>query len=70
MGYELVPRGTSGANDSTFLNRLAKIQTIAFGPADQLLSRAHGADEKVEVSQLVNFAKIYGLMAMEACGIA
>ncbi len=70
MGYEVVPRGTSGSNDSTFLNSLANIPTIAFGPADQLLSRAHGADERVEVRQLVNFAKIYGLMAMEACGTA
>ena len=54
---------------TSYLNTLANIPTIAFGPGDQSLSRTHGADERVEIQNLINFAKIYGLMAMNACGV-
>jgi succinyl-diaminopimelate desuccinylase len=69
VGYQLTPIGTAGSNDAAYLNTLAHVPTIAFGPGDQLLSRSHGADERVEIQNLVNFAKIYGLMAMDACGV-
>jgi succinyl-diaminopimelate desuccinylase len=69
VGYQLKPIGTAGSNDASYLNTLADIPTIAFGPGDQLLSRTHGANERVEIQNLINFAKIYGLMAMNACGV-
>jgi acetylornithine deacetylase/succinyl-diaminopimelate desuccinylase family protein len=69
VGYQLTPIGTAGSNDAAYLNTLAHVPTIAFGPGDQLLSRSHGADERIEIQNLVNFAKIYGLMAMDACGV-
>ncbi len=69
VGYQLKPIGTAGSNDASYLNTLANVPTIAFGPGDQLLSRTHGADERVEIQNLINFAKIYGVMAMNACGI-
>lgn len=69
VGYQLKPIGTAGSNDASYLNTLANIPTIAFGPGDQLLSRTHGANERVEIQNLINFAKIYGLMAMNACGV-
>jgi acetylornithine deacetylase/succinyl-diaminopimelate desuccinylase family protein len=69
VGYQLKPIGTAGSNDASYLNTLANVPTVAFGPGDQLLSRTHGANERVEIQNLINFAKIYGLMAMNACGI-
>ena len=69
VGYQLKPIGTAGSNDASYLNTLANVPTVAFGPGDQLLSRTHGANERVEIQNLINFAKIYGLMAMNTCGI-
>jgi succinyl-diaminopimelate desuccinylase len=69
VGYQLKPIGTAGSNDAPYLNTLANIPTIAFGPGDQVLSRTHGANERVEIQNLINFTKIYGLMAMNACGV-
>lgn len=69
VGYQLKPIGTAGSNDASYLNTLANIPTIAFGPGDQLLSRTHGSNERVEIQNLINFTKIYGLMAMNACGV-
>jgi acetylornithine deacetylase/succinyl-diaminopimelate desuccinylase-like protein len=37
---------------------------MAFGPGG---GNAHGADEWASIEMLVNFAKIYGLMAMDIC---
>lgn len=68
-GYELLPRGTSGSNDTAWLTGIAKIPAMAFGPGDNYQSGAHGANEWVSIERLVDFAKIYGLMAMEACGV-
>jgi acetylornithine deacetylase/succinyl-diaminopimelate desuccinylase family protein len=68
-GYDLVPRGTSGSNDTAWLTGIAKIPAMAFGPGDNYQSGAHGANEWVSIDRLVDFAKIYGLMAIEACGI-
>jgi succinyl-diaminopimelate desuccinylase len=67
--YELTPRGTSGSNDTSWLKNIAGIPTVAFGPGDNYQSGAHGPDEWVSIERLVDFAKIYGLMAMEACGV-
>lgn len=68
-GYELVPRGTSGSNDTAWLTGIAKVPAMAFGPGDNYRSGAHGANEWVSIKRLVDFAKIYGLMAIEACGV-
>ncbi len=68
-GYELLPRGTSGSNDTAWLTGIAKIPAMAFGPGDNYQSGAHGANEWVSIERLLDFAKIYGLMAMEACGV-
>lgn len=68
-GYELKPRGTSGSNDTAWLTTMAQIPSLAFGPGDNYMSGAHGPDEWVSIDRLVDFAKIYGLMAMEACGV-
>jgi len=69
VGYELRPRGTSGSNDTAWLTNIAGVPALAFGPGDNYMSGAHGADEWVSIDRLVEFAKIYGLMAMEACGV-
>ncbi len=66
VGYELRPVGTSGSNDTSWLTTIAKIPAMAFGPGG---ANAHGADEWASIEMLVDFAKIYGLMAMEICGV-
>lgn len=68
-GYELKPIGTSGSNDTAWLTNIAKIPAIAFGPGDNYRSGVHGPDEWVSINRLVDFAKIYGLMAMEICHV-
>ncbi|MFQ5950615.1 MAG: M20 family metallopeptidase [Candidatus Geothermarchaeales archaeon] len=69
VGYEPPLRGGSGSNDSSYLIHNAGVPTICgFGPGDHTLSNAHGADEKVSVKELVNFAKIYALMIAGICG--
>ena len=69
VGYELTPRGFTGSNDTSWLTTVAHLPAMAFGPGDNYLSGAHGPDEWVSIDRLVDFAKIYGLMIMEACGI-
>ena len=66
VGYELKPVGTSGSNDTSWLTTVAGIPAMAFGPGG---GNAHGADEWTSIETLVDFAKIYGLMAMEICGV-
>ena len=66
VGYELKPVGTSGSNDTSWLTTIAGIPAMAFGPGG---GNAHGADEWTSIGMLVDFAKIYGLMAMEICGV-
>jgi len=66
VGYELKPVGTSGSNDTSWLTTVAGIPAMAFGPGG---GNAHGADEWTSIEMLVDFAKIYGLMAMEICGV-
>jgi len=66
VGYELKPVGTSGSNDTSYLTTVAGIPAMAFGPGG---GNAHGADEWTSIEMLVDFAKIYGLMAMEICGV-
>lgn len=68
MGYELKPYPFSGGNDTRWL-RSASIPTIVLGPADIPAYGGHGPDEWVSIDRLVDFAKIYGLMAMEVCGV-
>ncbi|MGD2142782.1 MAG: M20 family metallopeptidase [Candidatus Bathyarchaeota archaeon] len=64
VGYGLNPVGTSGSNDTSWLTTISKIPAMAFGPGG---GNAHGADEWASIEMLVNFAKIYGLMAMDIC---
>jgi len=66
VGYELKPVGTSGSNDTSWLTTIAGIPAMAFGPGG---GGAHGADEWTSIEMLVDFAKIYGLMAMEICDV-
>ncbi len=68
-GYPLQPLGTSGSNDTAWLTSVAKIPAIAFGPGDTYQSGEHGPDEWVSIGRLTDFAKIYALMAMRACGV-
>ena len=69
VGYDVTARGGPGSVDSSWLVETSRIPTVTFGPGDQRLTRTHGSDERVEIDKLVDFAKIYGLMAMEACGV-
>lgn len=66
LGYELKPVGTSGSNDTSWLTTIAKIPAIAFGPGG---GNAHGSDEWVSEDMLIDFAKIYGLMVIDICGV-
>jgi len=66
VGYELKPVGTSGSNDTSWLTTVAGIPAMAFGPGG---GNAHGADEWTSIEMLVNFAKIYGLMAIDICDV-
>jgi len=68
-GYELTPRGFTGSNDTSWLTNVAHIPAMAFGPGDNYLSGAHGPDEWVSIDRPLDFSKIYGLMAIEACGV-
>jgi acetylornithine deacetylase/succinyl-diaminopimelate desuccinylase-like protein len=68
VGYELNSYPFSGWNDTVLL-RNAGIPTIVLGPADIPAYKGHGTDEWVSIDKLVEFAKIYGLMAMETCGV-
>jgi succinyl-diaminopimelate desuccinylase len=65
--YDLKPYPFSGWNDTVLL-RSAGIPTIVLGPADIPAYQGHGPDEWVSIDRLVDFAKIYGLMAMDVCG--
>jgi len=68
-GYELTPRGFTGSNDTSWLTNVARIPAMAFGPGDNYMSGTHGPDEWVSIDRLLDFAKIYGLMVIEACGL-
>ncbi|MFP3951409.1 MAG: M20 family metallopeptidase [Candidatus Bathyarchaeia archaeon] len=65
-GYRLEPIGTSGSNDTSWITTIAGVPAMAFGPGG---GGAHGADEWVSIDMLLDFAKIYGLMAIYACGV-
>jgi succinyl-diaminopimelate desuccinylase len=67
VGYELKSYPFSGWNDTVLL-RNAGIPTVVLGPADIPAYQGHGPDEWVSIDKLVDFAKIYGLMAMDVCG--
>ncbi len=69
VGCELRPRGFSGSNDTSWLTTVSQIPAMAFGPGDNFMSGAHGPDESVSSDRLLDFSKIYGLMAIEACGV-
>jgi acetylornithine deacetylase/succinyl-diaminopimelate desuccinylase family protein len=66
VGYTLNPVGTSGSNDTSWLTTISGIPAMAFGPGGGM---AHGADEWTSINKLVEFAKIYGLMAIDICGV-
>jgi acetylornithine deacetylase/succinyl-diaminopimelate desuccinylase-like protein len=59
----------SGTNDGVYLICDAGVPVIpGFGPGDHESSHAHGADENVRISDLMNFAKIYALTLMFSLG--
>ena len=67
-GYEPKLRGGYGTNDSRLLINDAKIPTMCgFGPGDDAQGNAHGPDENVSLSSLLEFAKIYALMTLWVC---
>jgi acetylornithine deacetylase/succinyl-diaminopimelate desuccinylase family protein len=67
VGYELEPMGTAGSNDTSWLTTIAGVPAMALGPGG---GNAHGPDEWVSVDCLVDFSKIYGLMAMDICNVS
>ena len=67
-GYKLKPYPFPGGNDTRWL-RSAGIPTMVLGPADIFRYGGHRPDEWVSIDRLVDFTKIYGLIAMEVCGI-
>ena len=67
-GYELKPYPFAGGNDTRWL-RSVGIPTIVLGPADIFRYGGHRPDEWVSIDRLIDFTKIYGLMAMEICKI-
>jgi succinyl-diaminopimelate desuccinylase len=62
-------RGAPGSNDSSFINALANIPSLAFGPGDCINGKMHSANEWVSLSLLHSFSKIYTLMATWYCGV-
>jgi len=68
VGYELKPYPFGGGNDTRWLRKIG-IPTIVMGPADIYRYGGHRPNEWVSIDRLVDFAKIYGLMAMEVCGV-
>ncbi len=58
--------GFAAVDDATFLNQ-AGIPAITLGPGS--LRVAHAANEYVEVGELVDAAKVYGLAIVEWCGV-
>jgi succinyl-diaminopimelate desuccinylase len=67
-GYELKPYHFAGGNDTRWL-RSVGLPTIVLGPADIFRYGGHRPDEWVSIDRLIDFTKIYGLMAMEICKI-
>jgi acetylornithine deacetylase/succinyl-diaminopimelate desuccinylase-like protein len=61
VGCQTKVRGFEATTDGYFLEHLASIPTVLFGPGS--LEQAHKEDEYVEISQLVSAAKIYALTA-------
>ena len=68
VGYKLEPYPFVSGNDTRWL-RKAGIPTIVMGPADIYKYGGHRPNEWVSIDRLVDFAKIYGLMAIEICGV-
>jgi len=59
----------SGTNDGVYLIQDGGVPVIpGFGPGDHESGHAHGADENVRISDLMNFAKIYALTLMFSLG--
>jgi acetylornithine deacetylase/succinyl-diaminopimelate desuccinylase family protein len=59
-----------GTNDGVYLIHDGGVPMIpGFGPGDHESGHAHGADENVRISELMNFAKIYALTVMIALGV-
>jgi acetylornithine deacetylase len=66
MGYDLEPLGAEGSNDTSYLTAVAGVPAMAFGPGG---GNAHAPDEWADVRTHLSFAKIYGLMMMNLCGV-
>lgn len=65
LNYEPAFIGGSGSNDSAYMINDG-VETISFGPGDFLNDNAHGKDESVSISTLVQMQKIYRRMIENA----
>ncbi|MGC8497643.1 MAG: M20 family metallopeptidase [Thermoplasmata archaeon] len=65
LGYEPAFIGGSGSNDSAYMIN-GGIETITLGPGDFLNDNAHGKDESVSISTLVQMQKMYRRMIENA----
>lgn len=68
LGRDAEAKGATFWTDAGLLNGLAGIPTLVLGPGD--IACAHGVDERIEVKQLAQAARIYAGLALDLCGIA
>jgi acetylornithine deacetylase/succinyl-diaminopimelate desuccinylase family protein len=69
VGYQPKLAAAYGTNDGVYLIHDGGVPVIpGFGPGDHQTGHAHGADENVSITELVNFAKIYALILMYGLG--
>jgi len=67
VGYEPKLHGGYGATDAAQLIHDARIPTlIGLGPGDIELSNIHGPNERVSVRAMLEFSKVYALLAVSS----
>lgn len=66
LGEEARFYGFAAVNDASFLNR-AGIPAVSIGPGS--ITVAHAPDEYVEISELMDCARIYAQTMMDWCGL-
>jgi acetylornithine deacetylase len=66
MGEPIKYYGFAAVDDAAFLNR-AGIPAVTFGPGNIFV--AHAPNECVEISELVDAAKLYAVSIVEWCGV-
>jgi len=65
-GEEPVYSGFKAVNDGGFIQSTFGLDTISFGPGDTYMG-AHGADEYIPRTQLIEAAKVYASMIVKWC---